>query len=340
MKKQFTRIPFVLFTLVLICSILVLTGCSPKTYNLSTSVAPSGGGTVSPSGGPFQGKVTLVATPYQYYQFSGWAGAASGNTNPLTITMNSDKQIVATFAKPTYNFQAQSSSANDGTVQPGNGTFEAGNSVTVTAIPASGYRFNHWEGSATGTSNPLNIVMTTNLTLTAYFTGVYTLTTSCSPNGNGSIDPGSGLYDAGTVQTLTATTTLFPYAFDHWSGTDNTNTNPTTVTMNADKSVTAYFKQLSPGTKQTLTSQYSQGGPANIVNLTLNAGQWVQGELSDHMSGEAQIVDSNNRVVEDFGSIYDTNFTFQVPSSGTYSVKITTNSILFDNYTLVYTIYQ
>jgi len=329
-----------LFTSLVICSILVLNGCSPKTYNLSTSVAPNGGGTISPSGGPFQGKVTLVATPAQYYVFSGWAGAVSGNTNPLTVTMNSDKQIVAQFKRITYNLQAQPDSTNGGTVQPSSGTFEAGTSETITAIPANGYRFNHWQGGATGSSNPLKIVLTSNITLTAYFTKAYKLTTSCSPNGDGNDSPGNGLYDAGTVQSITASTTLFPYAFDHWSGTDNINTNPTTVTMSADKSVTAYFKQLSPGTKQTTSSQYSEGGPATIVNLKLTAGQWVQGELSDHMSGEAQIVDSNNRVIKDFGSIYDTNFTFQAPSNGTYSFKIKTNSILFDNYTLIYTIYS
>lgn len=333
------KIPL-LFISMVICLVLVLSGCTPKIYQLSTSVTPSGGGTVSPSGGAFQGKVTLVATPAQYYKFSGWAGVASGNANPLTLTMNSDKQIVATFARLTYNLQAQPDSTNGGTVQPSSGTFEAGTSETITAIPANGYRFSHWQDGATGSSNPLKIVMTSNITLTAYFTKAYTLTTSCSPNGDGNVSPGNGLYDAGTVQSITASTTLFPYAFDHWSGTDNINTNPTTVTMSADKVVTAYFKQLSPGSQQTLSSQYSEGGPATIVNLKLNAGQWVQGELSDHMSGEAQIVDSNNNVIKDFGDISDTNFTFQVPSIGTYSFKITTNSILFDNYTLVYTIYQ
>jgi hypothetical protein len=82
------KITLMLFTSVVICLVLIFTSCSPKTYQLSTSVVPNGGGSISPSGGPFQGNVTLVATPAQYYEFSGWAGAASGNSNPLTVTMN------------------------------------------------------------------------------------------------------------------------------------------------------------------------------------------------------------------------------------------------------------
>ena len=333
------KIPL-LFTSMIVCLALVFTGCSPKIYNLSTSVVPNNGGTVSPSGGAFQGKVTLVASPAQYYEFSGWAGAASGNSNPLTVTMNSDKQIVASFTKLTYSLQVQVDSMNTGTVQPSSGTLEAGTSQMITATPANGYRFDHWGGSATGTSNPMNIIMNANKTLTAYFTKAYTLTTACSPNGDGSVSPGNGLYDAGTMQTITASTTLFSYAFDHWSGADNNNINPTTVAMNADKSVIAYFKQLSPGTQQTAGSQIS--GTTNASKFQLNAGQWVQGELKGSpFDIGAQIIDASGVVVKDLGRISDSQFTFQAPTSGTYTIIIYNNySILFDNYNLVYTIYS
>jgi uncharacterized repeat protein (TIGR02543 family) len=41
--------------------------------------------------------IVLTATPPTDYFFTGWSGDASGNTNPLTITMNSDKNITAIF---------------------------------------------------------------------------------------------------------------------------------------------------------------------------------------------------------------------------------------------------
>jgi hypothetical protein len=72
----------------------------------------------------------------------------------------------------------------------------------------------------------------------------YTLTVSVSPAGKGSVtkNPNLAQYPAGTVVTLTAYATA-GWDFDKWIGTNNNNINPTTVTMNANKSVTAYFEE-------------------------------------------------------------------------------------------------
>lgn len=42
--------------------------------------------------------VTLTATAATGYHFAGWSGSASATTNPLTVTMNSNKTITANFA--------------------------------------------------------------------------------------------------------------------------------------------------------------------------------------------------------------------------------------------------
>lgn len=57
-------------------------------------------GNVSPTGGvyPAGQPVVLTATASNYYQFSGWTGDLGGSTNPVTITMDADKTITATFA--------------------------------------------------------------------------------------------------------------------------------------------------------------------------------------------------------------------------------------------------
>lgn len=66
-------------------------------YNLSTSVI--GSGKVSPGTGTFrQGtNVTLTATANAGYTFSHWSGDASGTDNPLGITMDANKSVVANF---------------------------------------------------------------------------------------------------------------------------------------------------------------------------------------------------------------------------------------------------
>jgi uncharacterized repeat protein (TIGR02543 family) len=68
-------------------------------YTLTTSVNGSGTISRSPSGTSYPGgtSVTLTATAASGYNFVGWTGDLSGSTNPVTIIMNSNKNIVANF---------------------------------------------------------------------------------------------------------------------------------------------------------------------------------------------------------------------------------------------------
>lgn len=327
-----------LFTSLVICSILVLTGCSPKTYNLSTSVAPSGGGTISPSGGPFQGKVTLVATPAQYYVFSGWAGAASGTSNPLTVTMNSDKQIVAQFKRLQSTVQVTSNPSDGGTVRPASGTFDTGTTTSFAVTPNSGYRFLNWGGDASGNTNPLNMPINTNKILTANFIKQYTLSISDDPNA-GTVSQTGGIYDAGATVNLSATP-VFPYAFSSWSGTDNNNLNPTIVTMNANKQITVNYIKEIIGTTKTVNQKVNGAGNTSVEVIALNQFEWVQGELGgpDFL---AVIQDPNGGIVKDLGAVQHVNFSFQAKVAGNYTISLTdTNALGATSYSVTYTIYR
>ena len=70
----------------------------------------------------------------------------------------------------------------------------------------------------------------------------YTLTVTISPSGSGTVtrNPDLAGYSAGTVVTLTANPGA-GYTFSSWSGAVTGTANPTTVTMNSNKSVTATF---------------------------------------------------------------------------------------------------
>jgi len=76
---------------------------TPIAYSLSVSVSPLGAGSVSPSSGRYElgTKVTLTATPVSGYTFDYWDGNASGSSATVTITMDSDKNIIAHFADTT-----------------------------------------------------------------------------------------------------------------------------------------------------------------------------------------------------------------------------------------------
>jgi hypothetical protein len=320
-----------------------LTAYFTKTYTVSVSSTPANSGSVSPNGGTYdEGKeVTLAATPAEYYKFNGWSGDTSGSSDHVTITVDSNKTIVASFVKLTYAVQTQVDASGGGTIDPASGTFEAGTHVQITATPATGYRFDHWGGTATGSTNPLNLLVNGDKTVTAYFTKTYILTVSASPNGSCTVDPSSGVYDTGTVVTLTATA-LFPYAFDHWSGTDNDAANPTTVTMSADKSVTAYFTQLSPGAVQTVTGSY--WGQEVSTQIQLVAGQWVQaGVVTNGGPIPLRILGPLLDVVKNLGGVDGGSFTFQANTTGTYYFDFMNNGGSYFSpisWTLNYAVYS
>lgn len=78
-------------------------GTVPTNYTLSVTTNPAAGGTVtnSPSGSSFTPGtiVTMTATAATGYTFSGWSGAVNGTTNPITVTMDGNKSVTATFTQ-------------------------------------------------------------------------------------------------------------------------------------------------------------------------------------------------------------------------------------------------
>ena len=84
--------------------------------------------------------------------------------------------------------------------------------------------------------------MTADKTVTAHFV-TRTLTMDVSPSGGGTTSPAVGVHHYVPDQVVAITATPSPgYAFDHWEGdVDDPNAASTTVTMDADKTVTANF---------------------------------------------------------------------------------------------------
>ncbi len=187
--------------------------------------------------------ITLTASPASGYRFDHWEGDASGNANTVTIIMNSSKNLTVTFKK-VYTLTTSVNPAGSGSVSPDSGTYDNGTTVTLTASPASGYRFDHWEGDASGNVTAVTISMNSNKNVTAAFKKVYTLTTSVNPAASGSVSPDSGTYNDGTIVTLTASPAS-GYRFDHWEGDASGNVTTVTITMNSNKSITATFVKIS-----------------------------------------------------------------------------------------------
>ncbi|PSR52256.1 hypothetical protein AHMF7605_01320 [Adhaeribacter arboris] len=82
-----------------VSSVISFTVINQAQYTLTISSTEGGTVTKNPDQISFNKgeSVMLTATPAEGYQFNGWSGAAKGRTNPLTLVMDSNKNIKANF---------------------------------------------------------------------------------------------------------------------------------------------------------------------------------------------------------------------------------------------------
>lgn len=109
---------------------------STTVYSLTVTTNGSGSVSKTPDQASYQSgtSVQLNAIPAAGFQFSGWSGDASGSTNPLTVVMNGNKSITATFTSiPTVGvtgFNLINSNA-DNVIRP----LVSGDIINLAALP-------------------------------------------------------------------------------------------------------------------------------------------------------------------------------------------------------------
>lgn len=116
--------------------------------------------------------VQLTASPLANAYFFGWAGAASGYENPLNLTVTNPVGVTALFGVLRSNQVLLTVlSATNGTItaNPSQRVYTNGQSVTLTATPASGYVFKQWSGAPGGATNPLALTLLGNTVVQADF---------------------------------------------------------------------------------------------------------------------------------------------------------------------------
>jgi uncharacterized repeat protein (TIGR02543 family) len=129
-------------------------------------------------------------------------------------------------------------------IDPAKTHYDCGEVVTLTAVANPGWAFDGWSGDVSGMTNPVTVTMMESKSITATFLGdeAYVLSTDIIGSGIVARDPDQASYYYGDVVTLTATPDA-GWVFDGWSGDVSGMTNPVTVTMTANTSVTATFDE-------------------------------------------------------------------------------------------------
>lgn len=77
-----------------------------EVYSLATTVNPSSGGSVEPSGGDYEFGVSVdvEAIAASGWKFTNWSGDTTVSTNPLTVTFDKDYSLTANFKELSKSF--------------------------------------------------------------------------------------------------------------------------------------------------------------------------------------------------------------------------------------------
>lgn len=299
----------------------------PTYYDLT--VNSETGGTTSPSGTKSYEEgtsVNVTATANSGYQFDGWSGASSSTSSSIDVKMDSDKTLTAQFSEvqqPTEYYLTTETEGMGSVSAEGSNPYDEGAYIQVEADPDSGWKFDRWEGDISGTSNPTFVTMDSDKTVRAVFVEeqveTYSLSTTVySGQGSVSVFPEKSEYGSGDEVTLTAEPDE-GYVFKEWRGDATGSSNPITITMNSDRSVSAVFESEQPD-KVTLTMRSSpvEGGTvsmlqANEIQVTKGKEVTIQaysneGYSFDQWSGDVEgesksvnvIMDSDKEVIANF----------------------------------------
>ena len=223
-------------------------GFAINTYIITASAGA--GGSISPSNAVvvnYGGSQTFTITPNTGYHIVDVVVDGSSVGAVTTYTFNNvqaNHTITASFAMYTYTLTVNVVGSGSVTKVPDQATYTHGTVVELTATPAAGWSFSAWGGDLTGSTNPDSITMDGDRTVTATFTqDQYTLTVNVVGRGSVTKVPDQATYTHGTVVELTATPAA-GWSFSAWGGDLTGSTNPDSITMDGDRTVTATFTQI------------------------------------------------------------------------------------------------
>ncbi|MES2277747.1 MAG: ice-binding family protein [Bacteroidota bacterium] len=301
------------------------------------SAAPAAGGTTGGAGSFSSGStVTTTATPAAGYTFVNWTenGTAVSTSSSYQFTLTGNRTLVANFKVIPASQLALVLSSNPaaGGSTSGAGSYAAGTSVTATAIPNAGYNFTSWteNGNVVSNSAAYTFALGANRTLVANFTAITFTLTVTAVNGTVIKNPNQATYNSGSTVQLTATPNL-GYTFSSWSVDASGSTNPLTVTMNANKNITANFTlnpAIGPGQVNLgLAGNYNMLTKSGISTTGVTS---IQGDLgvspaaATAITGFGLIMDASgqfSRTPIVTGKVYASDYAAPTPNNLTIAVN-------------------
>ncbi len=191
----------------------------------------------------------------------------------------------------------------------------AGVAQNITASPATGYHFINWTAAPSGNATFENasnaatsVTLTGSATVTANFAiNTYTLTAATNPVVGGTVtkNPDQGTYDHGSNVQVTATANA-NYVFTGWSGNLSGAANPTSITMDGNKNVTANF---------ALTYTVTYNGNGNTGGSAPTDGNAYQAGADVTVLGNTGALVKTGYMFKDWNTAADGNGTSYAPGA-------------------------
>ena len=190
-----------------------------------------------------------MATPANGYEFVNWTegGNVVSTSASYTFTVTGNRNLVANFQEQIiyYSIRVSANPTNGGTVT-GGGSYQQGQSCTVSATANADFSFLNWteNGNVVSTSANYTFTVTGGRNLVANFvTGpvYYTISVSANPENAGTVT-GGGSYENGASCTVTATPNQ-RFVFVNWTedGVEVSTEQSYTFTVTSDRSLVANF---------------------------------------------------------------------------------------------------
>lgn len=247
-------------------------------------------------------------------------------------------QTVA-IAPSAYTIAVTANPSNAGSVT-GGGTYNQGQSCTVTATANTGYTFTNWteNGNVVSSNASYTFNVEGNRSLVANFTAItYTITVSANPSNSGTTS-GGGTYNHGQSCTVIATSTD-GYTFMNWTenGTVVSTDANYTFVVTSNRSLVANFEEQLPDTYNINVSPNPNiggtvtgggtyaGGQQCTVTANANTGytfiNWTEnGEVVTTNASYTFIVEGNRTLVANFTL---NNYTISVTADPTDGGMVT-----------------
>ncbi len=245
--------------------------------------------------------MTLRAHPNEGATFTKWGGCDEISGTTCTLSLNSDRTVVATFSgevKSEYNVRVYRT-GSPGVVQSDpfaiycgsicvydEAKFDAGSTVKLIASSNPGYAFTGWSGDCEGTSPTCTLTVDSAKIVTATFgvaaddgttvpSSTYLLTTKKSGEGTGAITSSDRKIKCGTACTsnynkqdsVTLTATADPGStFSGWSGACSGTKNTCTLTFDSANTVIAEFSKTTYTYGLKIATSTTPKGGGKIVS--------------------------------------------------------------------------